>query len=86
MSDAIRSLSEDARLIEVILFLENEPVSVEKFVKMTDLGEDEVMKALAEIEEYYDTYKHGMSLFENHGAFQVLPSQNLDDRLRFCFG
>lgn len=86
MSDTIRSLSEDARLIEVILFLENEPVSVDKFVKMTDLNEDEVMGALAEIEEYYDTYRHGMSLFENHGAFQFLPSSDLHERLRSCYG
>ena len=85
-SDTIRSLSEDARLIEVILFLENEPVSVDKFVKMTDLNEDEVMGALAEIEEYYDTYRHGMSLFENHGAFQFLPSSDLHERLRSCYG
>src|SRR5690554_3107496 len=82
----MRSLSEDARLLEVILFLENEPVSVEKFKKMTDLDEAQIMRSLAEIEEYYDTYRHGMSLFEHHGAFQFLPSNDLHDRLRSCYG
>ncbi|MFA5698147.1 MAG: SMC-Scp complex subunit ScpB [Sphaerochaeta sp.] len=86
MSNQTRSLSDDARLLEVILFLENEPVSVEKLAKMTDLQEEVITAALAEIEEYYDTYRHGMSLFENHGAFQFLPSSDLHERLRSCYG
>ena len=46
-------LSADARLVEVILFLENEPVSFEKLLRMTSLTEEPLQSALAEAKEHY---------------------------------
>jgi len=79
-------LSTEARLVEVILFLENEPVSLERLSKMTSLTEEETRNALTEMQEHYRDYLHGMDLVESQGAFQFLPSSDLHDKLRSCYG
>ncbi|MFA6774136.1 MAG: SMC-Scp complex subunit ScpB, partial [Sphaerochaeta sp.] len=53
-------LSTEARLVEVILFLENEPVSLEKLMKMTSFSEETAKAALAQIKEHYALFLHGL--------------------------
>ena len=79
-------LSTEARLVEVILFLENEPVSLERLSKMTSLSEETTRKAITELQEHYREYLHGLDLAESQGAFQFLPSSDLHDKLRSCYG
>ena len=80
------TLSETARLVEAILYIENEPLSVERITKMTGLLPLEVDKALEEIAECYYTDGHGLSLVENSETWQFVPCSNLNDRLRSCYG
>lgn len=79
-------LSTEARLVEVILFLENEPVSLQRLAKMTSLDEDTIEQALEEIQEQYQQHLHGLYLAQSQGAYQFLPSGDLHDRLRACYG
>ena len=79
-------LSADARLVEVILFLENEPVSFEKLLRMTSLTEEPLQSALAEVKEHYGRHMHGLDLVESHGSYHFLPSPDLNDQLRSVYG
>ncbi|MCK9547416.1 MAG: SMC-Scp complex subunit ScpB [Sphaerochaeta sp.] len=79
-------LSAEARLVEVILFLENEPVSLDKLAKMTNLGEEQVTAALNEIKEHYGMHMHGLDLMDSHGSFHFLPSADLNEQLRSVYG
>lgn len=79
-------LSADARLVEVILFLENEPVSFEKLSRMTSLTEEPLQSALAEVKEHYGRHMHGLDLVESHGSYHFLPSPDLNDQLRSVYG
>ena len=80
------TLTENARLIEAILYLENEPLSIERLGKMTGLSDKEVSKALTEIEEAYYTDEHGLALVENSETYSFVPVSSLNDKLRACYG
>ena len=79
-------LSVEARLTEAFLFLENEPVSLEKLMRMGDFSQEITKKALSELKEHYTLYMHGMDLVESQGAFQFVPSSDLHDKLKSCYG
>ena len=81
-----RFLSEAGRLVEVLLFLENEPVSLERLMKMTSLGEEQLLAALEEVKGYYNRYMHGLDLVESHGSYHFLPSADLHEKLRSVYG
>lgn len=80
------TLSDNARLIECILFLENEPLSVERLCKMTGLSEKDVSDGLNELSEAYYSDNHGLALVESAETFSFVPCSNLNDKLRFCYG
>ena len=56
------TLSENARLIEAVLFLENEPLSVERICRMTGLEESKTREALSELSEAFYSADHGLAL------------------------
>lgn len=80
------TLTENARLIEAILFLENEPLSMERMAKMTGLTELEISDALSEISETYYANEHGLALVENSETWSFVPCSNLNEKLKFCYG
>jgi len=79
-------LSKNARLVETILFLENDSVSKERLLKMTALTEDELFSALDELNEHFTYFMHGITLSNKHDRFQFLPSKDLHKELRRCYG
>ncbi len=79
-------LSKNARLVETILFLENDSVSKDKLQKMTNLKEDELFNALDEIKQHFDDYMHGLTLSTLHDRYQFLPSKDLHKELKKCYG
>jgi len=80
------NLSETARLIETILYIENEPLSVDRISKMTGLTDLEVDKALAELSECYYSENHGLALVESSETWQFIPCSNLNEKLKSCYG
>ena len=80
------TLSDNARLIEAILFLENEPLTVEGIGKITGLSEKEITDALTEITESYYSDNHGLALVENSESYSFVPVSSLNERLRSCYG
>ncbi len=79
-------LSQEARLVEVVLFLENEPVSIERLQKMTGLSQEVLLHAMEELQGHFDTFMHGLSLVEKSGSWQFSPSGDLHASLRGCYG
>ena len=80
------TLTDNARLIEAVLFLENEPLSVERIGKITGLSDKEITDALSEISESYYSDNHGLSLVENDESYSFVPVSNLNEKLRACYG
>ena len=83
-SDTI--LSTDARLVEVILFLENEPVGIERIEHLTGMAKEHIAEALRELETMYHVGLHGLDLVENKGLYQFLPCTDLHARLQEFYG
>lgn len=79
-------LSQNARMVEVILFLENEPVDRAKLERMAGLNSKELDEAVSELGEHYNLYMHGLTVNENPGGFLLTPSSDLYDKLRACYG
>ena len=79
-------LSNDARLIEVILFLENEPVNADRLGRLTGLNSERITSAITELDAYWKDHMHGLELIESHGTYCFLPAADLHDRLRDCYG
>ena len=80
------NISDNAAFIEALLFLENEPMSVERLQKMTGLSEKQVTEALEELTEAYYSDNHGLSLVENAETYSFVPVTRLNDKLRSCYG
>ncbi len=80
------TLTDNSRLIEAILFLENEPLTIEAIGKITGLSDKEITDSLAEIAETYYSENHGLALVENSESYSFVPVSSLNDRLRSCYG
>ncbi|MFA6845891.1 MAG: SMC-Scp complex subunit ScpB [Sphaerochaetaceae bacterium] len=79
-------LSQNARIVEVILFLENEPVDKEKLARMTGLTSLELRGAVDELAEHYNLFMHGLMVNENTVGFQLVPCSDLFDKLKSSYG
>ena len=78
-------LRDDARLIEAILFLENQMVTTDFLAKTTGLAEVYILKLLDEIRNFYEESDHGIELVEESGSFAFSPKKDLIERLRVCY-
>ena len=80
-------MSTGARLVETVLFIENEAMDRERLASMTGLDEKSVDKALKELDEVYQEKGHGLRLKENSdGSIEFAPCSDLYDLLRSTYG
>lgn len=79
-------LSLPGRLLEVILFIENEPMSKTDLSKMTGLDDTILQEALNELTEHWNKGKHGLELVESNDTYRFIPASDLHERLRDCYG
>ncbi len=79
-------LSENARLIEVLLYLENEPLTMLTLIRFTSLPENKIEEALQELSIHYENHSHGLVVKEEHGRYRLAPNDNLHDTLRVVYG
>lgn len=86
MKKDIRMMSENARIVEVILYVENEALSLERIAELTGLTEIEVKTALNELREISQDLNRGLVLVEEDGTFSFSASPDLYDRLRKSYG
>ncbi|HKK66446.1 MAG TPA: SMC-Scp complex subunit ScpB, partial [Clostridia bacterium] len=79
-------LEREAALIEAILFLESEPVEVEKLARYSQLPQDIVERVLLQLKEEYARDDHGLELIEISGGMQLSPKADLWEHLKDRYG
>ncbi len=79
-------LTDLAKLIEVLFFLENEPISMAHLTKLTSSGEEDILNAIHEIKEVYRIGNHGLEIVVRGSNYQISPNNDLHDTLRVAYG
>ncbi len=79
-------LSEDAKIVETVLFIENTPLSRERISQLTGVEEEDVVDALRELQENYKERNSGLFLLEEEDLYSFQPVSELYPRLRQSYG
>jgi segregation and condensation protein B len=75
-----------AALVEAVLFLENDPVDLERLGKITLLDAEAVTSALEHLHARYSRPDSGLELSEVGGGFSLIPRRDLMLTLRHHYG
>ncbi len=75
MSEA--ALSTCARMVEAILFLETDSVTLEQLAKFSGYTILDVSQALTELTDYFRDSEHGIELVLRGSEYQFLPKKDL---------
>lgn len=81
-----RIMSENARLLEAVLYIENESLTVERLVELTQMNSIEVKAALKEIDEMSKDLNRGLTLINEDDSYSLAPSADLYERLKKSYG
>jgi segregation and condensation protein B len=73
-------------IVQSVLFLENEPLSINTIARITKLSKQEIENALSEIKDEYNKDFHGIELEETNGFYQFSPKRKLWDTLKDRYG
>ncbi len=73
-------------LIEAIIFLENEPVSIGKISKISGLEREKIVELIERLMALYANSGHGIELVEMAGGYIFLPKRNLWETLKKYYG
>jgi segregation and condensation protein B len=73
-------------LVESVLFLENEGLSLRRITKLTDSTELEVQQAIDELTQIYKQDIHGIELIVQAGEYQFSPKEHLWEDLKEQYG
>ncbi len=80
------TLSDTVKLVEAILFIENEPMTIEKLTQLTGASEIDILKAIASLELSYEEGSRGLILAATPQGYQFTPSNKLHEHLRSVYG
>ncbi len=79
-------LSDEAKIIEAVLFIENTPLSTKRISDLTGVKEEEIPDALRELETSYRERNSGLMLLEEEDLYSFQPVTELYPRLRQSYG
>ena len=79
-------LSDEARLCEAVLFIENQPLTIDRITELTGIKPDLVEDALQELKEDYSDRASGLMLTEDEDMFSFAPSPELYPQLKQNYG
>ncbi len=82
----IQSMSDNARIVEVILYVENEAISISRISELSGLSAVEVKTALKELRELSIQLNRGLQLTEEDENYFFTPSSDLYERLKKSYG
>ncbi len=80
------TMSDNARIVEVILYVENEAISATKIAELSGLSESEVKVALKELKELSNDLNRGLMLVQEDDQYLFSPCPDLYDRLKKSYG
>jgi segregation and condensation protein B len=70
-------LINEARIVEAVLYLENEPLDINTISRITKLSREVVVSSLDIIKNHYEDGNHGMELVELGGGYFFSPKSDL---------
>lgn len=79
-------LTKEIGIIEAILFLENEPITIKMISRISDLAENIVETAMDQIRERCKSDDHGIELVEISGGFTFSPKEEFWGILKDHYG
>jgi len=79
-------LDKEAALVEAVLFLESDPVDVERLARITLLNDEVTRAALEHLHRRYSQPDSGLELSEVGGGFSLIPRRDLMVTLRHHYG
>lgn len=79
-------LSDEARLCEAVLFIENQPLSLDRITELTGIKPDLVEDALQELRDDYNDRSSGLILTEDEDLYSFAPSPDLYPQLKQNYG
>lgn len=79
-------LSDEARLCEVVLFIENQPLSLDRITELTGIKPDLVEDALQELRDDYSERGSGLMITEDEDLYSFSPSPDLYPQLKQNYG
>ncbi len=79
-------LSDEARLCEVVLFIENQPLSLDRITELTGIKPDLVEDALQELRDDYSERGSGLMITEDEDLYSFSPTPDLYPQLKQNYG
>jgi len=76
----------EVALIEAILFLESDPLSVAGIIRKSNLTGSIVESSLVELKKKYDAPVSGLELIEISGGYLLSPKESLWEQLKNHYG
>lgn len=80
------TLQSEAALLEVVLYLEVDPVDVATLSRITQLSKQVVVAALSELKAHYADDAHGLEVIELADGYALSPKKTLEPALRERYG
>ena len=79
-------LSEEARLCETVLFIENQPLTLDRIVELTGIRPDKAEDAIQELKEDYSDRGSGLMISIDDDLYSFSPSPDLYPSLKQNYG
>ncbi len=79
-------LTNEARIIEAVLFLESEPLDINTISRYSRLSREVVESAIPVLKALYDSPSHGLELIELGGGYCFSPKADLWEFLKDRYG
>ena len=79
-------LSDEARLCEAVLFIENQPLTLDRIVELTGIRPDRAEDAIQELKEDYADRGSGLVISNEDDLFSFNPSPELYPALKQNYG
>ena len=80
------NLEKEVGLVEAVLFLDSEPLSVDAISRISELSEEVVEKCLDELREKYGQESSGIELSQITGGWTLTPKKEYWDVLKEVYG
>ena len=80
------TLNREQSIIEAILFLESDPVTLQHLVRVSGLSKDAIREVLKLLEEHYRNSEHGLALVEMNDGWVISPKEELWESLKEYYG
>ncbi len=80
------NLDQERAIIEAVLFLEGDPVSIQYLSRVSGLSRDVVEEVIRELNSHYEGPGHGLIINTIQGGYLLAPREELWENLKESYG